>query len=84
MENQNIRSVYVLKEEWLNSNDNCIIGIWSEKAKAIKAMRECVVFNTLFDADSIVDLENGYANSDSLFDDVSDYCNYHIEQYEVL
>ncbi len=75
--------VYILVEERETSVACRIHGVWGSKEKACAEMLRIINENSLFNAKSNVDIEEGIAESDPDYCD-EEYCNYSVDEYVVL
>lgn len=75
-------NVYVLVEERENSVACRIHGVWNSREKACQGMMKMVKANELFSEQSIVNIEEGNAESDPDYCEEK-YCNYYINEFQI-
>jgi hypothetical protein len=75
-------NVYVLVEERENSVACRIHGVWNSRENACQEMMKMVKSNELFTERSIVNIEEGSAESDPDYCE-EEYCNYSVDEYQI-
>ncbi|MGN8698088.1 hypothetical protein ACTNE3_01290 [Bacillota bacterium HCP3S3_F1_1] len=72
-----MEKIFVLYEERESSQLCGIKGVWKSKDQAIQHMRELISKNNLYSSYSLVNLQEGYSESDPLYNEDL-YSNYHV------
>jgi hypothetical protein len=74
--------VFVIQEERESSEKCNVIDAFRDWKSAISRLNSLIEANDLFNSDSIINLQNGIAESDPLYNE-EEYCNYRIIKFDV-
>ncbi len=74
--------VFVLYEERENSQYCSIKSVWNSKEAAIAQMHRLTSANSLYSEYSIINLEDGCAESDPMYNE-EHYSNYYVKEFEL-
>lgn len=74
--------VFVLYEERENSQYCSIKGVWNSKMAAIMQMHRLISMNNLYSEHSTINLEDGCAESDPMYNE-EQYSNYYVKEFEL-
>lgn len=78
-----MKKVFIVYEERENSQLCGIKGVWDKKTKAIHQMQNLIKSNELYLAHSEVNTEEGYSESDPMYNDEI-YSNYYVKEFDLL
>lgn len=82
MRGEFMKKVFILYEEREISQYCRIKGVWNSKKAAITQMQRLISTNCLYSEHSIINLEDGCAESDPMYNE-EHYSNYYVKEFEV-
>lgn len=82
MKGELMNKVFILYEERETSQYCSIKGVWNSKKDAITQMHRLTKTNSLYSEHSTVNLEEGYAESDPMYNE-EHYSNYYVKEFEL-
>ena len=82
MKGEFMNKVFILYEERETSQYCNIKGVWNSKEAAIMQMKRLIGTNSLYSDQSIINSEDGYAESDPMYNE-ENYSNYYVKEFEV-